>query len=123
MMRVIIDYAARTRPERETARNTEEHAVRARVNYVSACHFLHLIYVFILSSELLCGRTSLLKETSELKQQNTELKMLLHQYLNARVNKEMQVPPTRVFASTHIQQQQQQQAAAMKQQQQPERTD
>ena len=44
-------------------------------------------------------RSELLRETSALRQQNSELKMLLHQYLNARVNRELQVPPARVFGS------------------------
>ena len=38
-------------------------------------------------------------ETDNLKKQNAELRMLLQQYLSSKVNKELQIPPTRVLQS------------------------
>ncbi|CAL1532912.1 unnamed protein product [Lymnaea stagnalis] len=47
--------------------------------------------------ETLNGRSTLLTETESLRQQNSELKLLLHQYINSKVNAELQIPPTRVL--------------------------
>ncbi|XP_046517835.1 dynein regulatory complex protein 1 isoform X2 [Equus quagga] len=46
---------------------------------------------------VLTQRAKLLMENSSLEQQNTELQMLLQQYLNSKINSELQVPPTQVF--------------------------
>ncbi|XP_040478924.1 dynein regulatory complex protein 1 isoform X3 [Ursus maritimus] len=46
---------------------------------------------------LLTQRAKLLVENSSLEQQNTELQMLLQQYLDSKINSELQVPPTQVF--------------------------
>ena len=43
------------------------------------------------------SRRSLIQETGQLKQQNTELKLLLHQYMHAKINKELEVPPTHMM--------------------------
>lgn len=40
------------------------------------------------------SRKGLIQETSQLRQQNAELKLLLHQYMHARINKELEIPPT-----------------------------
>ncbi|KAL3890634.1 hypothetical protein ACJMK2_002915 [Sinanodonta woodiana] len=48
-------------------------------------------------SETLTSRSSLITETDALKQQNAELRMLLHQYVNSKVNTELEIPPTRVL--------------------------
>lgn len=48
-------------------------------------------------SEVLTGRSNLITETDALRQQNAELRMLLHQYVNSKVNAELEVPPTRVL--------------------------
>ncbi|CAC5382327.1 DRC1 [Mytilus coruscus] len=48
-------------------------------------------------SETLTSRSNLINETEALKQQNAELRMLLHQYVNSKVNAELEIPPTRVL--------------------------
>ncbi|XP_030655535.1 dynein regulatory complex protein 1 isoform X3 [Nomascus leucogenys] len=46
---------------------------------------------------VLTQRAKLLLENSSLEQQNTELQALLQQYLNSKINSELQVPPTKVL--------------------------
>ncbi|CAG5124713.1 unnamed protein product [Candidula unifasciata] len=46
---------------------------------------------------VLHSRATLLPEVEGLKLQNTELRLLLHQYVNSKVNNELEVPPTRVL--------------------------
>ncbi|XP_067046612.1 dynein regulatory complex protein 1-like [Acropora muricata] len=46
---------------------------------------------------VLTERASLIQETDALRQQNAELRMLLHQYVNSRVNAELEIPPTRIL--------------------------
>lgn len=46
---------------------------------------------------VLTERAALIQETDALKQQNAELRMLLHQYVNSRVNQELEIPPTRIL--------------------------
>uniref|UniRef100_A0A8D0X998 Dynein regulatory complex protein 1 n=1 Tax=Sus scrofa TaxID=9823 RepID=A0A8D0X998_PIG len=46
---------------------------------------------------VLTQRAELLIENRSLEQQNTELQQLLQQYLDSKVNSELQVPPTHVF--------------------------
>ncbi|XP_011899703.1 PREDICTED: dynein regulatory complex protein 1 isoform X1 [Cercocebus atys] len=46
---------------------------------------------------VLTQRATLLLENSSLEQQNTELQALLQQYLNSKINSELQVPPTQVL--------------------------
>ncbi|XP_008593179.1 PREDICTED: dynein regulatory complex protein 1-like, partial [Galeopterus variegatus] len=46
---------------------------------------------------VLTQRANLLMENESLEQQNTELQMLLQQYLASKINSELQVPPTQVF--------------------------
>lgn len=46
---------------------------------------------------VLTERAALIQETDALTQQNAELRMLLHQYVNSRVNQELEIPPTRIL--------------------------
>ncbi|XP_045405167.1 dynein regulatory complex protein 1 [Lemur catta] len=46
---------------------------------------------------VLTQRAKLLMENEALEQQNTELQMLLQQYLDSKINSQLQVPPTQVF--------------------------
>lgn len=46
---------------------------------------------------VLTERDGRIKETDSLRQQNGELRMLLHQYLTSEVNQELEIPPTRVL--------------------------
>uniref|UniRef100_A0A7N9CJ48 Dynein regulatory complex protein 1 n=1 Tax=Macaca fascicularis TaxID=9541 RepID=A0A7N9CJ48_MACFA len=46
---------------------------------------------------VLTQRAKLLLENSSLEQRNTELQALLQQYLNSKINSELQVPPTQVL--------------------------
>ncbi|XP_041480770.1 dynein regulatory complex protein 1-like [Lytechinus variegatus] len=48
-------------------------------------------------SDTLHERAKLITETDGLRQQNAELRMLLHQYINSRVNQELEIPPTRIL--------------------------
>lgn len=43
------------------------------------------------------SRRELIQETSQLRQQNGELKLLLHQYMHAKINKELEIPPTHMM--------------------------
>ncbi|XP_072263364.1 dynein regulatory complex protein 1 [Pyxicephalus adspersus] len=47
--------------------------------------------------DVLTSRTELITETSALRQQNGELRMLLHQYLNSKINTELEIPPTQMM--------------------------
>ncbi|XP_056418965.1 dynein regulatory complex protein 1 [Hyla sarda] len=47
--------------------------------------------------DVLTGRSQLITETLSLRQQNTELRMMLHQYLNSQINAELEIPPTRTL--------------------------
>lgn len=47
--------------------------------------------------DVLSARAQLGNETASMAQQNSELRVLLHQYLNSKVNSELEVPPTRVL--------------------------
>ncbi|XP_028408430.1 dynein regulatory complex protein 1-like [Dendronephthya gigantea] len=46
---------------------------------------------------VLTERAALIQETGALEQQNSELRMLLHQYINSKVNQELEVPPTHLM--------------------------
>jgi dynein regulatory complex protein 1 len=48
-------------------------------------------------SKVLQERTSLIQETESLSRQNTELRMLLNQYLMSKINLELEVPPTKTL--------------------------
>ena len=46
---------------------------------------------------ILKERGRLIQDTDSLRQQNAELRLLLNQYINSKVNQELEVPPTRVL--------------------------
>ncbi|XP_075263922.1 dynein regulatory complex protein 1-like [Convolutriloba macropyga] len=46
---------------------------------------------------ILKERSKLISDTDSLRQQNAELRLLLNQYINSKVNQELEVPPTRVL--------------------------
>ncbi|XP_043842641.1 dynein regulatory complex protein 1 isoform X2 [Dromiciops gliroides] len=56
-----------------------------------------LIDAFQKYHNILTQRAKLLNDNEFLEQQNTELQMLLQQYIDSRINVELQVPPTQVF--------------------------
>jgi dynein regulatory complex protein 1 len=43
------------------------------------------------------GRAKLITDNDKLKTQNEELRILLHQYVTSEVNKELQIPPSKVL--------------------------
>jgi dynein regulatory complex protein 1 len=47
--------------------------------------------------EILSQRFQTSQKISAMEQQNNELKQLLRQYMSARVNEELQVPPTQIM--------------------------
>ncbi|XP_019619158.1 PREDICTED: dynein regulatory complex protein 1-like [Branchiostoma belcheri] len=58
-------------------------------------------------SRTLDERAKLITETDALRQQNAELRMLLHQYVNSKVNGELEIPPTKVLQLEFSENQQQ----------------
>ena len=48
-------------------------------------------------SKSLAGRQGALRDVQALGKENTELKILLSQYLGASINEELQVPPTQLI--------------------------
>ncbi|XP_065062608.1 dynein regulatory complex protein 1-like [Rhopilema esculentum] len=56
-----------------------------------------LIQGFEKYNETLTERAKLIQTTTGLRQQNSELRMLLHQYINSRINQELEIPPTKVL--------------------------
>ena len=49
------------------------------------------------------ARRSLIGETDSLRQQNMELRLLLHQYMHARINQELEIPPSLVVPVPTVQ--------------------
>jgi len=48
-------------------------------------------------NEILTERANQIQSTEALRQQNAELRMLLHQYINSKINQELEIPPTKVL--------------------------
>ena len=48
---------------------------------------------------ILQGRAKCIEDTEALRGQNTELKMLLNEYLGSKINHDLHVPPTSVIPS------------------------
>merc|ERR1712007_235320 len=48
---------------------------------------------------VLLQRSKLIEETDKLQNQNSELRMLLQQYIGSRVNQDLQIPPTHTIPS------------------------
>uniref|UniRef100_H2ZM38 Dynein regulatory complex protein 1 n=1 Tax=Ciona savignyi TaxID=51511 RepID=H2ZM38_CIOSA len=56
-----------------------------------------LIDAFTKYHSVLTERANKIQETDGLRQQNAELRMLLHRYISSKVNQELEIPPTRVL--------------------------
>lgn len=54
-------------------------------------------FLYPTPSLVLTERAKLLMENESLEQQNAEMQSLLQQYLQAKVNTELQIPPTQGF--------------------------
>ena len=48
--------------------------------------------------DMLKDRSNALDDCDQLRAQNSELKTLLHQYMSADINRDLQIPPTVVMA-------------------------
>uniref|UniRef100_H2Y381 Dynein regulatory complex protein 1 C-terminal domain-containing protein n=2 Tax=Ciona intestinalis TaxID=7719 RepID=H2Y381_CIOIN len=56
-----------------------------------------LVEAFTKYHSVLTERSTKIQETDGLRQQNAELRMLLHRYISSKVNQELEIPPTRVL--------------------------
>ncbi|XP_075411924.1 dynein regulatory complex protein 1 [Tenrec ecaudatus] len=83
---------------RDNSKDSEYWEALAQVLPVSRQNLWDALYTALEKYHLiLTERAKLLVENSSLEQQNTELQMLLQQYLGSKINSQLQVPPTQVF--------------------------
>ncbi|XP_045142522.1 dynein regulatory complex protein 1 [Echinops telfairi] len=83
---------------RDNSKDSEYWEALAQVLPVSRQNLWDALYAALEKYHLiLTERAKLLVENSSLEQQNTELQMLLQQYLGSKINSQLQVPPTQVF--------------------------
>lgn len=74
--------------------STPTHTVRALINFSGNHVTLQGLEKY---HTTLQSRATLITDTDSLRQQNTELRLLLHQYMHAKVNQELEIPPTLVL--------------------------
>lgn len=84
--------------QRDKSKDSEYWKALATVIPQSTLNLWDALYTALEKYHLvLTQRAKLLTENSSLEQQNTELQLLLQQYLESKINSELQVPPTQVF--------------------------
>ncbi|XP_037384256.1 dynein regulatory complex protein 1 [Talpa occidentalis] len=84
--------------ERDKSKDSEYWEALATVIPQSTLNLWDALYTALEKyHQVLTQRANLLMENSSLEQQNTELQMLLQQYLESKINSELQVPPTQVL--------------------------
>ncbi|XP_004447597.2 dynein regulatory complex protein 1 [Dasypus novemcinctus] len=83
---------------RDTSKDSEYWAALATVIPPKRHSLWDALYTALEKYHLvLTQRAQLLTENESLEQQNTELQLLLQQYLGSKINSELQVPPTQAF--------------------------
>ncbi|XP_077008462.1 dynein regulatory complex protein 1 isoform X2 [Tamandua tetradactyla] len=83
---------------RDNSKDSEYWAALATVIPPTKLRLWDALYTALEKYHLvLTQRAQLLMENESLEQQNAELQMLLQQYLDSKINSELQVPPTQVF--------------------------
>ncbi|XP_047378802.1 dynein regulatory complex protein 1 [Sciurus carolinensis] len=87
-----------TKSKRDNSKDSEYWKALATVIPSSTQNLWDALYTALEKYHLvLTQRAKLLTENNSLEQQNSELQLLLQQYLHSKINSELQIPPTHVF--------------------------